>query len=140
MANRALVLDFGTRRIGIAAASRLAGAVTPLATLAATEGVPDWHELAALIREWQPEVLVVGLPRNADGSDSDMTARVRSFAGWLTAHSGLAVEEVDERFTSTEAEELLREQRRTGTRKRRVQPADIDRMAARLIAETWLRG
>lgn len=140
MAERALVFDFGTRRIGVAAANRLAGTATPLATLAAADGAPDWREMAALIREWQPQVLVVGLPRNADGSDSDMTARVRGFARWLQQRSGLPIEEVDERFTSVEAGELLREQRRAGTRKRRVRPGDIDRMAARLIAETWLRG
>jgi len=139
MAERALVLDFGTRKIGIASASRPAAAVTALATIPARDGVPEWREIAALIRDWQPEVLVVGLPRNTDGTDSPMTARVRAFAGWLTAQSGLPVEEIDERWTSTEAEALLREQRRDGSRTRRVRPGDIDLMAACLMAQTWLR-
>ncbi|CAG0942465.1 Putative pre-16S rRNA nuclease [Gammaproteobacteria bacterium] len=139
MADRALVFDFGTRRIGIASASRLSGTVTALATLPAHDGVPEWQAVAALIRDWQPEILVVGLPRNTDGTDSAMTQRSRAFGQWLARRSGLQVEEIDERYTSTEAEAVLREQRRDGSRKRRVQPGDIDLMAARLMAETWLR-
>jgi putative Holliday junction resolvase len=139
MATRALVFDFGTRKIGVAAANRVSATATPLVTLAARDGVPEWREVAALIREWQPDVLVIGLPRNADGSDSAMTARAREFGAWLARNSGLAVDEIDERFTSTEAEAVLREQRRSGTRTRRVRPEDIDLMAARLMAETWAR-
>ncbi len=139
MATRALVFDFGTRKIGVAAASRLAGTATPLATLPARDGVPDWRDIEALIRDWQPEVLVIGLPRNTDGTDSAMTSRARAFGAWLSSQSGLPAEEIDERFTSTEAEAVLREQRRDGTRTRRVRPEDIDRMAALLMAETWAR-
>jgi putative Holliday junction resolvase len=137
--DRALVFDFGTRKIGVAAANRRAGSATPLATLHARNGAPDWAELAALVREWQPEVLVVGLPRHTDGSDSGMTARAREFAGALAQRTGLPVEHIDERYTSSEAEDVLRDQRRAGTRRRRVRPEDIDLMAARLMAETWVR-
>jgi putative Holliday junction resolvase len=136
---RALVFDFGTRKIGIASANRVSGTTTPLATLPASDGVPDWRDIATLISDWQPEVLVVGLPRNTDGTDSVMTARSRAFGEWLREKSGLPVEEIDERFTSTEAEAVLRDQRRDGMRPRRVRPEDIDRMAARLMAETWVR-
>ncbi|GMW05363.1 MAG: Holliday junction resolvase RuvX [Gammaproteobacteria bacterium] len=139
MADRALVFDFGTRRIGVASANRFAQTTTMLATLSARDGRPAWEQIAALIVDWQPEVLVVGVPRNADGTESDMTVRARSFAAWLTRQSGLATEEVDERFTSVEAEGMLRDQRRAGSRTRRIRPEDIDRMAAALIAQTWLR-
>jgi putative Holliday junction resolvase len=139
VASRALVFDFGTRKIGVAAANRIAGTATPLPTLPARDGAPEWRGIETLIREWQPEVLVIGLPRNADGSDSAMTERARGFARWLSGQSGLACEEIDERFTSTEAEAVLREERRSGARVRRVRPEDIDRMAALLMAETWAR-
>jgi putative Holliday junction resolvase len=137
--SRALVFDFGTRKIGVATANRVSATATPLATLAARDGVPEWREIAALIREWQPDVLVVGLPRNTDGTDSAMTAHARDFTHWLAERSGLPCEEIDERYTSTEAEALLRDQRRSGARTRRVRPEDIDRMAALLMAETWAR-
>ena len=137
MATRALVFDFGTRKIGVAAANRESKTTTPLSTLPANDGVPEWRDIQALIRDWEPDVLVVGLPRNTDDSDSTMTARSRVFGRWLAEKSALPVEEIDERFTSTEAEALLRDQRRDGMRTRRVRPEDIDRMAARLMAETW---
>ncbi len=101
--------------------------------------MPEWHDIENLIRDWQPDVLVLGLPRNADDSDSAMTGRVRAFGRWLAERSALPIEEIDERFTSTEAEAVLRDQRRAGTRPRRVRPEDIDRMAALLMAETWCR-
>ena len=137
---RALVFDFGTRKIGVAVANRTAATVTSLATVAASDGVPDSREIEALLSDWRPDVLVVGMPRNTDGSDSAMTARAREFADWLAGKSGLVIEEIDERYTSTEAEGVLRDQRRDGSRRRRVRPEDIDRMAARLMAESWIRG
>jgi putative pre-16S rRNA nuclease len=101
--------------------------------------MPQWRDIATLIDDWQPDVLVIGLPRNTDGSDSAMTRRARDFGRWLGENSGMGVEEIDERFTSTEAEAVLRDQRRKGMRTRRVRPEDIDLMAARLMAETWVR-
>jgi putative Holliday junction resolvase len=137
--SRALVFDFGTRKIGVASANRPAATVTSLATLAASDGVPDWRDIEALIADWRPDVLVIGMPRNTDDTDSVMTARASEFARQLADLSGLAVEEIDERYTSTEAEGVLRDQRRDGSRRRRVRPEDIDRMAARLMAESWIR-
>jgi len=140
MAERALVFDFGLRRIGVASANRATGTTSALPTIPASDGQPEWHVVATLIRDWQPEVLVIGLPRHADGSDSPMTERARAFGAWLHGCSGLGIEEIDERWTSTEAEELLREQRRSGDRRRRLRPGDVDLVAARLLAESWLRG
>lgn len=137
--DNALVLDFGERRIGVARANRIAGTAAALATLAARGGRPDWPVLDALVKEWQPQVLVVGLPRNADGSESVMTARARQFAAMLAQRYHLPAETVDERFTSVEAVSLLRERRRCGAMKRRVRRADVDSLAAQLLAQTWMR-
>jgi putative Holliday junction resolvase len=138
--DNALVFDFGARRIGVATASRISGTATALTTLLARNGTPDWPVLDALVKEWQPQVLIIGLPRNKDGSDSAMTSRAQSFAATLGARYRLPTESVDERFTSTEAESLLRERRRSGAMTRRMREGDIDSLAAQLIAETWLRG
>jgi putative Holliday junction resolvase len=135
----ALVFDFGERRIGVASANRLGDTASPLKTLAARAGEPDWRAIDALVREWQPHVLVVGLPLNVDGSESAMTARTREFIRALGQRCGIPVETVDERYTSAEAGALLREQRRAGTMQRRVRPGDLDSMAAVLMAESWLR-
>jgi len=133
----ALAFDHGARRIGLAVVSRRAGAA-PLRTLEARGGQPRWSELGELIREWQPHLLVVGVPYNADGSVGETGAAALQFASELERRFALEVVLVDERLTSVEAESILREQRRSGTRRRRVQPEDVDRISACLIGEAWL--
>lgn len=133
----ALAFDHGARRIGLAVVSRRAGAA-PLRTLEARGGEPRWPELGELIREWQPQLLVVGVPYNADGSVGDSGAAALAFAAELERRFRLQVVLVDERLTSAEAESILREQRRSGTRRRRLQPEDVDRISACLIGEAWL--
>ncbi|MDJ0928881.1 MAG: Holliday junction resolvase RuvX [Gammaproteobacteria bacterium] len=135
----ALVFDFGERRIGVAVASTVAGTARELTTLPASDGEPDWVRLDELRREWRPGQFVCGLPYNADGSESAMTARARAFAARLGERYGLVVDMVDERLTSAEAESILRDQRAKGSRRRRTRKQDVDRLAARLIAESWLR-
>ncbi len=136
----ALALDFGSRRIGIAIANTATENASELDTIGARSGEPDWQQLDRLVTEWEPDLFIVGLPYNADGSESAMTARVRGFIAQLTAHYRLPVDTVDERLTSVEAGLILRDQRQRGLRKRRTRKEDIDRLAARLIAESWLRG
>lgn len=97
------------------------------------------RELRALFREWEPDAIVVGVPYNMDGSASAMTAAAISFAERLGEDYQLPVDRVDERLTSAEAETMLREQRRTGQRRRQVRREDIDSLSARIIAESWLR-
>jgi putative Holliday junction resolvase len=90
-----------------------------------------------LIREWRPGVLVVGLPYNVDDSESAAAARARSFAAALAARYALPVELVDERYSSIEALDRLRQARASGLRKRRVAKSDVDAGAARVILERW---
>jgi putative holliday junction resolvase len=132
-----LAFDYGARRIGVATGETLAGLTRGVATLNDVGGAPDWQAIDALLREWRPTLLVVGLPYNADGTASPMTARASAFAGALGERSGLPVELVDERLSSVEAESRLREERGSG-RRRRLQRGDVDREAARLLAEQWL--
>lgn len=137
--NSALAFDYGERRIGVAFANRITQTATALKTLPARDGQPAHDDVQTLINEWQPDTLVVGLPYNLDGSDSPMTVRATEFGTRLGAHHGLPIDWVDERLTSAEADTMLREQRRTGEKRRRIRSGDIDALAARLIAENWLR-
>jgi putative Holliday junction resolvase len=131
-----LGFDFGMRRIGVAIGNLITATAAPLETL--DRNGSEWDEIAACIAEWQPRALIVGLPYNADGSKSEMTRRAQRFARQLSGRFGLPVHEVDERWTSLEAAEELRQQRRSGARRKRVRPDEIDRQAARLILESWL--
>lgn len=121
-----LAFDFGLRSIGVATGQTITCTASEVATLRARDGVPDWRAVDALIRDWQPDLLLVGLPLNMDASMSDMARRAGRFARRLGARSGIAVEMVDERLTSFEARGLS---------------SDIDKqhaIAARLIAESYL--
>lgn len=121
-----LAFDFGLNNIGVAAGqtiTRSAGAIT---TLKARAGVPDWQAVDALLSEWQPDLLLVGLPLNMDQSMSTMGLRAKQFAAALRARYRLNVEMVDERLTSFEARGLSDDLN--------AQHA----IAARLIAETYL--
>jgi len=133
------VFDYGEQRIGVAFANRASETATPLKTLSTRNGTPIAQEVRKLIREWQPDALVIGVPYNMDGSKSPMADRVIEFGKILGEQHGLPVDTVDERLTSAEAKLMLREQRRSGQRRRRVRREDVDSLAAQLIAESWLR-
>ncbi len=137
---RSLVaLDYGGRRIGIATGSCITGTATPLTTAAAVGGEPDWDSMDSVINEWQPDLLVLGLPFNSDGTDSDMTSVVREFAVTLQNRYKLTVELIDERYTSVEAEARLKDERQRGIRNKKLKKEDIDAKAAQIIAESWMR-
>ena len=97
-----LAFDFGTRRVGVATGTALMRQGQGLRTIAA-EGDARFEAIAALIREWQPDALVVGVPYHPDGAPHDNTRRAQRFARQLHGRFRLPVHEVDERYTTTEA-------------------------------------
>jgi putative Holliday junction resolvase len=132
-----LAFDFGRRRIGAACGDTLSRSASPLAGIPNTDSGPRWDLIASLIREWQPALMVVGLPYNADGSESAMSLAARGFADALAQRYTLAVRLVDERYSSLEAETRLKSEREAGLRKRKVAKADVDAAAACVILERW---
>ena len=135
-----LAFDHGQRRIGAASGSTVSRSASPIGNVPAGPGGIRWESVDALVREYGPGVLVVGLPYNADGSESGAAARARRFAAQLTSRYALPVELVDERYSSLEAEERLKARRASGMRKQRVTKSDIDAGAACIILERWLSG
>jgi putative holliday junction resolvase len=98
----ALGFDFGLRRTGVASGSRLSGQGKPLTTLNA-QGKAVFPLVEALLAEWQPDALVVGVPRHPDGAPHAMTAAAQKFAASLRGRFKKSVFEVDERYSSVEA-------------------------------------
>lgn len=131
-----LAFDFGLRRIGVAVGQDVTGSASPLGVIANRESGADHDAIAALIREWRPATLVVGMPAHADGSPSDMQAPVRAFIAELERYA-LPIATVDERYTSVEAERVLKEARASGSRGR-ISKDEIDSAAAVFIAERYL--
>jgi putative holliday junction resolvase len=112
-------------------------AAAPLATIRRGEAGPDWPAIDRLLRTYAPTVLVVGFPYNEDGSRGALARAADEFAGELGRRSGLAVERVDERYSSQEAAAALRQRRAAGTR-RRARRGDVDGLAAAIILERWM--
>lgn len=129
-----LGFDFGTARIGIATGETETGLAQPLTTIHGEANEHRFGAIGKLIAEWQPARLVVGLPTALDGSETEMTARCRRFANQLHGRFGLPVALVDERLTSAEAEELLREVKRDW----RSRKQHLDALAAQRILQNFL--
>ncbi len=131
-----IAFDFGLRRIGVAVGQTVTGSASPLGAVANGDAGPDYERITALVREWRPDGLVVGLPLHADGSPSEMERPVRDFAASLGRYQ-LPVELVDERHSSQEAEAHLKQARQQGSRGR-IRKEDVDAAAAVMIAERHL--
>ena len=97
-----LAIDLGLKRTGLAYVSRLLGRASPRPTVRA-EGKARLDGVAVQVREWQPDALVIGVPRHPDGTPHEMTAQAQKFARQLQGRFGLPVFEVDERYSTTEA-------------------------------------
>jgi putative Holliday junction resolvase len=132
-----LAFDFGRSRIGVACGDTLSRTATILTGLVNGAAGPRWPAVDGLLEEWRPALLVVGLPCNADGSESAMSTDARVFAAALRERYALPVRLVDERYSSLEAESRLKMQRATGLRRRRVAKTDVDAAAAGIILERW---
>jgi len=125
-----LGFDYGYKRIGVAVGQTLTGTATPLGIVRVSARTPDWEAIAELIRVWQPDTLVVGMPLNMDGTEQATTHAARRFADELGAHCGLPVHTADERLTTVEA------RRRLAQAGRAVDAHDP--VAAQVILEAWL--
>jgi putative Holliday junction resolvase len=128
-----LAFDFGERRIGIAVGELQLGVAHPLETIDVASNDARFERIEALINEWRPVLMLVGLPLTLDGNESAMTALARRFASRLQGRYGIDTRLVDERLTSVEAEQQARD---LGLEPRGAR-AKIDQLAAKLILETY---
>lgn len=132
-----LAFDFGHRRIGIAVGQTLTGTANALAVISGASG-PDWHAISDIVKEWKPEGMVVGLPLDAEGGETDMSRDARSFGRQLEDRYNTPVFFEDERLTSFGAEQRFVDARARGGM-RRKDAVLKDAMAAQIILENWLQ-
>lgn len=128
-----LAFDFGTRRIGIAVGNTLLRRANPLTTINEEKNERRFAGIAALLAEWRPAALVVGLPSNEDGSPHELTALCRRFANRLKGRFNLPTILVDERYTSLAASAALSEQGIHGREQKNL----IDQYAAQQILQAY---
>ena len=135
-----LGFDFGESRIGIAVGQRFTKTASSLCTLRATNGKPNWDEIKKIVSEWNPEVFVIGLPINMDGTISEMSEKTRKFARKLNGRFNTPVHMIDERLSTVEAMSSIRlslTTHRMKSVKKRTLPS-IDSESARIILTSWL--
>jgi putative Holliday junction resolvase len=131
-----VAFDFGLRRIGVAVGQDVTGSASPLGIVSNGANGPDFDHIAALVKEWRPVRLVVGMPLHLDDSPGDLEPTIREFVAALERFK-LPIERVDERHTSQEAERVLKNARQSGNRGR-IKKEHVDSAAAVLIAERYL--
>lgn len=122
-----ICFDYGEKRIGVAVGQTLTGTATPLQTIKVINGRPDWGTITGIIRQWQPDALIIGMPVRMDDSRQDITDSAERFARQLEGRYQQQVFRTEERLTTYEARSRLKRTR------------DLDPVAAQVILESWLR-
>jgi putative Holliday junction resolvase len=131
-----LGFDFGMKYIGVAVGQLITKTASPLPTLSAQDGIPDWTEIQSLIKQWHAQVLVVGIPLNMDGTEQPITFCARRFANRLHTKFCLPVYPVDERLTSWEAKN--RSFAELKQRNLKTSKNNIHSLAAMILIEQWI--
>lgn len=129
-----LGFDYGLKNIGVAVGQELTRTANALTVIKARDGIPDWDEIQALIEEWKPQLLIVGMAHNLDGTEQRMTLASRKFGNRLNGRFNIPVEWQDECLTTFEALEYLGINSKLQAKKRE----DVDRISAQIILQSWL--
>ncbi|NQY27734.1 MAG: Holliday junction resolvase RuvX [Piscirickettsiaceae bacterium] len=129
-----LGFDYGLKNIGVAVGQELTLTASPLTVIKARNGIPNWDDIQKLLDEWQPQLLIVGLPLNMDGTEQKMTKAARKFGNRLNGRFQIAVEWQDERLSTYDALDLLGIHSKLDAKHR----DDVDRISAQLILQSWL--
>ena len=133
MTKTLLAFDFGTYSIGCAVGLSITGTAQGLPAFKAQDGIPNWAQIEKVIAEWQPDLLVVGLPLNMDGTEQPLTQRARKFGNRLQGRFNLPVAFQDERLTTVEARSEIFS--RGGYKA--LKKDKVDSISACLILESW---
>ena len=129
----AIAFDFGTKSIGCAVGQSITGTAQALPAFKAQDGIPNWDAIEKCLKDWKPDVIVVGLPLNMDGTEQDLTLRAKKFANRLNGRFGIKVELQDERLTTVSARDEIFQ--RGGYRA--LNKGKVDGISACLILESW---
>lgn len=136
LASTVLSFDFGEQRIGVAVGEHLLATANPLVTIDNESNEVRFEAIAKLIKEWQPKLLIVGLPLSLDGAETSVTQLCKKFARRLNGRFNLPVMFIDERFSSVEASDLLNQSGIKG----RAQKDMLDQVAAQTILQSYFNG
>ena len=129
-----LGFDFGTKSIGVSTGQMITATAQPLAAVKANDGIPNWNIVEKVIADWKPDLVIVGLPLNMDGTEQPITQRAKKFANRLNGRFGVKIAMQDERLTTASAKEFIFSH---GGYKA-LDKGKIDSVSAALILESWM--
>lgn len=129
-----LGFDFGTKSIGVATGQMITSTAQPIAAIKANDGIPNWESVEKVIKEWKPDIVVIGLPLNMDGTEQPITQRAKKFGNRLAGRFGVKIAFQDERLTTASAKEFIFDH---GGYKA-LEKGKIDSVSAALILESWM--
>jgi len=136
LASTVLCFDFGEQRIGVAVGEHLLATSNPLVTIDNESNEIRFEAISKLVKEWQPKLLIVGLPLSLDGAETSVTQLCKKFARRLNGRFNLPVILIDERYSSAEASDLLNQSGIKG----RAQKEILDQVAAQTILQSYFDG
>jgi putative Holliday junction resolvase len=136
LANTVLCFDFGEQRIGVAVGEHVLATANPLLTIDNESNQIRFEAISKLVKEWQPKILIVGLPLSLDGAENSVTHLCKKFARRLNSRFNLPVMLIDERYSSVEASDLLNQSGIKG----RAQKQMLDQVAAQTILQSYFDG
>lgn len=123
-----LAFDFGEKKIGVAVGQTSTNTSSPLKIIFNHHGETNWDEIKEILYEWKPELILVGKPLNMDDSESKIMIKVNKFYKHLTTLYDSKYEYVDERLTTFEAREILKDNKSDM----------VDANAAKILIDNWL--
>ena len=129
-----MAFDFGTKNIGIAIGQEITKTASTFYSIRANDGLPDWVELDMIVKEWNPNLFIVGDPLNMDGTRSKIQDSSDKFSTALSKRYDISIEKTDERLSSREAKERL-ENIQMGIKDSRNKHS----ISAQIILEDWFR-
>lgn len=131
---RLLGFDFGLKRIGVASGQLITKTATPIGTINCPDKTPNWHEISKLIEKWRPTDIIVGLPIDAHGEETEITKLSRLFSDELSKRYQKPIHLVEEAYSTREARWKLEE-----VKGKKINHLKVDALAACVILETWMR-
>ena len=131
-----LGFDFSEQRIGVAVGEHVLATANPLITIDSESNEVRFEAINKLVKEWQPKLLIVGLPLSLDGAETNVTQLCKKFARRLNGRFNLPVILIDERYSSVEASDLLNQSGIKG----RAQKEMLDQIAAQTILQSYFNG
>ncbi len=133
MFQKLLAMDYGRARIGVASGQMITKTASPVGTVAAYDGVPDWIEMDKLMKVWRPTDIIVGLPLDTNDFETDITQDAKAFAKEIEERYKKPVHMINEAYSTREARWRLE-----SVKNKAVSHLKVDAIAACVILETWM--